>query len=64
MIEPRILEGDISAENAILILENLRGRARFYDGTYSYMGKEYCELLAGIDQAAIDKAISALQNQG
>ena len=63
MIEPKKHEGDMTAESAISILENIRQRVKFYDTAFPYMDREYCETLAGIDQAAIDKAIEAIRSQ-
>lgn len=54
----------LTNEDCIAILDNLKKRTNFYDEQFGYMGKEYCEQLAGIELLAIDRAILALQNQG
>lgn len=64
MIEPIKLEDmDLSTEDCITILENIKNRARFHDETFPFMDKEYCERLAGLERLALEKAISALRNQ-
>ena len=52
---------DISVEDCIVILENIRERGRLYDEYLPYP-KEYCEQLAGIEALAIDKVIGLLRN--
>lgn len=56
-------EMDITVDDCITILENIRERGRFYDEHYQLYSKEYCEQLAGIEALAIDKVILLLRNQ-
>lgn len=62
MIEVVKPSEDISVEDCITILENIRERGRFYDEYYPKYSKKYCELLAGIEALAIDKVIGLLRN--
>ena len=53
---------DISVDDCITILENIRERGRLYDEYLPYP-KEYCEQLAGIEALAIDKVIELLSRE-
>ena len=64
MIEVHKPTEDISVEDCIAILENIRERGQFYDEYYPKYSKKYCEQLAGIEALAIDKVIGLLRNQG
>lgn len=60
MIEVVKPSEDISVEDCITILENIRERGSLYDEYLPYP-IEYCEQLAGIEALAIDKVIERLR---
>lgn len=63
MIEPKKPNVDLSIQDCIVILENIRERGKAYDEHYPLYSKEYCEQLAGIESLAIEKVILILKNQ-
>ena len=62
MIEVVKPSEDISVEDCITILENIRERGRLYDESLTFP-IEYCEQLAGIEALAIDKVIELLSRE-
>ena len=56
-------EREPSAEECILVLENLKGRTKFYPEILSEYSEDYIERLAAHDVAVLDKIISILKNR-
>ena len=63
MIKPKDVDISLSDNDCIAILDSLKERGKHYDEFYKYFGEEYCEILAGIEKVAIDRAIEALRNR-
>ena len=65
MVTPKKPEGKIASEQAILILQDLKRRTCFYDEPMLiHYPNDYLSELAGLETAALERAIQALRNQG
>jgi hypothetical protein len=54
---------EMSVEDCIKVLENIKERGKSYPETYSHFSKEYCEKLAEVEALAIDTVISILRKR-
>lgn len=67
MIEVKNPGIDLTVDDCITILENIKERGKFYDETLPCADQEdvktYCEHLAGLEALAIDKVIELLKNR-
>ena len=56
-------EAELTEEECIVVLENLRERTKTYESMFRFYPKDYLERLADQDRAALDKAISILKSR-
>ena len=61
--ERKINSEEMTIEDAIDILRNLKERTRQYAELYSYYPISYTNQLAALDSRAIDTVIEALKNR-
>jgi len=52
---------ELTLEDSISVLRNMKRRTREYGEIYGYMGEEYCRRLAEVERLAIDNVILALE---
>ena len=61
--EKKALSEEFSIDECIYVLENIKNRHKYYADLMPLFSKEYCENLAKLDAAVIDRVISILKNR-
>lgn len=57
------LPEELSVEECVIVLINMRERTKRYGDMFPFYSKEYIDHLADLDQTVLDKVISILINR-